>query len=568
MFRSPFLIRFHAGIGALTRTSVAHKQKWSPPVSEMIVDVQKDQSGSPSVSVPQSKHRSGLGARLAQIVSTGLAMAVLAVVGYWGHTNGWKLPSFSELSGEASLEKADWCEAHAVPESECVECDPSLYPPLTDHGWCSEHGVHQCSLCHPEVAQVKPTPVITTPDRERAERGLAARERSANNNRCPLYRRRVQFASMEAMADAGVDVALAEEKPIVESIAAPAEISYDPTLVAHVSARTPGPVWRVEKRVGDPVKKDELLALIDAAAVGKAKADLLQAHAQVDLWQQTLARLRPLGGQVVSQQQILEAEASLREARVRLIGARQSLVNLGLPINLDSLNGLSEAGLADRVQFLGLPTSVTAELDRTTTTSNLLPVTAPFDGVVAERNVAPGEVAGEGEELFVIADPRRMWLNLDVRQEDVAYVTPGRRVLFRSDVGGVEAEGKVDWVSTTADEATRTVRARADLSNPDGRLRASTFGKARVVIREEPAAVMVPDEAVQWDGSCHIVFVRDKNFFEKGSPKLFHTRTVRPGVKDNGDTEMIAGILPGEVVAAKGSGVLRAQLLKNNLGAG
>ena len=67
--------------------------------------------------------------------------------------------------------------------------------------------------------------------------GLAVRDRPENNNRCPLYKRRIQFATREAMADVGVDVALVEARPIVETVTAPAEIGYDPTRVAHVSAR-------------------------------------------------------------------------------------------------------------------------------------------------------------------------------------------------------------------------------------------------------------------------------------------------------------------------------------------
>ena len=52
------------------------------------------------------------------------------------------------------------------------------------------------------------------------------------------------------------------------------------------------------------------------------------------------------------------------------------------------------------------------------------------------------------------------------------------------------------------------------------------------------------------------------------SPKVFHVRTVRLGAKNEKFTEIIAGVLPGEVVATKGSDVLRAELLKNNLGEG
>ena len=101
-----------------------------------------------------------------------------------------------------------------------------------------------------------------------------------------------------------------------------------------------------------------------------------------------------------------------------------------------------------------------------------------------------------------------------------------------------------------------------------GVLRHETFGKGEIILREAESVSVVPKEAVQWDGSCFVVFVRDKNYFDEDQPKVFHTRTVRPGVTKDDKTEIIVGVLPGEIVATKGSGVLRSQILKNNLGAG
>jgi cobalt-zinc-cadmium efflux system membrane fusion protein len=112
------------------------------------------------------------------------------------------------------------------------------------------------------------------------------------------------------------------------------------------------------------------------------------------------------------------------------------------------------------------------------------------------------------------------------------------------------------------------VAVRATLENLDGELRANTFGTGRIVLREEPRAIVVPNEAIHWDGDCSIVFVRDKNWFQKDAPKFFHVRKVRLGVREDGATEIIAGLLPGEVIASKNSYVLQAQLLKSNLGAG
>jgi cobalt-zinc-cadmium efflux system membrane fusion protein len=161
-----------------------------------------------------------------------------------------------------------------------------------------------------------------------------------------------------------------------------------------------------------------------------------------------------------------------------------------------------------------------------------------------------------------------MWLILDVRQEDAPYVALGQRAEFRAAGASGVARGQVAWISTAVDEKTRTLQVRAELPNPDRQLRAGLFGTGQIVLREEPKAVVVPSDAIQWDGSCHVVFVRDKHFLQANHPKVFHTRTVRPGVQDNRYTEVIVGLLPGEVVATRGSGVLRAALLKSSLGAG
>ncbi len=109
---------------------------------------------------------------------------------------------------------------------------------------------------------------------------------------------------------------------------------------------------------------------------------------------------------------------------------------------------------------------------------------------------------------------------------------------------------------------------RANLVNEGEGLRNESFGQGHILLRDEPDAIVIPESALQWDGNGHVVFVRDAKYFEKDRPKFFIARSVRPGVKCNGFVEMIAGVLPGEVVATSGSDVLRAQLLRSNLGAG
>ena len=509
--------------------------------------------------------------RLRSALPTVVVLAILAGLAVWGHSSAWTLPSFSALLGREAVEVADWCAEHNVAEALCIECNASLLPAVHDYGWCKEHGVAQCPLDHPDVAELRSPPTVTEADFERAAGALALRPRGENNSVCQSHLRRIQFASIAAMDKAGVDIAVVNQRPIVEAVIANGEVLYDETVTAHLASRVAGTVWLVDKQVGDWVKRGEVLALVDSSEVGRAKADFLQAIAQTRLARTNAEQIRPLADSgSLSGRVFREAEAVLQEAQIRLLSAQQRLVNLGLKTRADDFADLSTDQIAERIQFLGLPADLIARLDTESATSNLLPLRAPLESIVVSCGVVPGEVVDTQTTIFELSDVRRMWLMLDVRQDDAKYLSLGQTVRFRPSESkdAPEIAGSLAWISTGADDETRTVKVRVNLPNPDGRLRANTFGRGRIVLREEPRAIVVPSEAVHWDSCCHIVFVRDRNFLQADSPKFFHVRKVRPGVKQSDTTEIIAGLLPGEVIASKNSVILESQLLKSNLGAG
>src|SRR5262249_54165824 len=147
-----------------------------------------------------------------------------------------------------------------------------------------------------DIAQLNESPQITDEDIQRANRALALMPRAENSSRCKNYQRRIQFASVEAMDKAGLDIAIVNQASVIEAINANGEIIYDQTHLAHLSSRVMGSVWRVEKQIGQQVRKGDVLALIESTDVGKAKADLLQAIAEVRLKQENVNRLQPLAG--------------------------------------------------------------------------------------------------------------------------------------------------------------------------------------------------------------------------------------------------------------------------------
>jgi cobalt-zinc-cadmium efflux system membrane fusion protein len=506
------------------------------------------------------------GHRLPGLLAIALVIGVIAL----GQRTDWRLSTFSDLFGSPEVGGAAWCEEHSISESICVECRG--VPPATEFGWCKLHGIPECPHCHVELAQLAERPVVTAENLQRIATALDFAARAENNSRCQSHRRRIQLASAEALADVGVEVAQARRHTVVETISAPGAIGFDPTQVARISPRVSGVVWRIDKRVGDKVRSGELLALVDSAEVGKAKAEFQQALTQLELRSQSLARRRPLAGQSIAGRVVQAAEAEALEAQVHWLANWQALINLGLPVRAADFTSADPRENAERLRYLGLDTQERDAIALQTPSNNLLPIRAPFDGEVIESEFVPGEAVGTGTTLFVVANTQTMWLTINVALEHAGRVCAGQPVRFQHEGHADWDQGVVSMVGRAVDESTRTVPVTVELPNVDGRHVAGSFGTASIRLREESDAVVVPSSAIHWEGDCYIVFVRDKDFEQSGSPKLFHVRKVRPGVQDLADgqpvTEVIAGLLPGEKVASANSGILRSELLRSHLGAG
>lgn len=407
----------------------------------------------------------------------------------------------------------------------------------------------------------------------------------------------LEFPSADVVRRAGIKVAKAESRDLKQYVTATGMVDYDPSHYTRLTARASGTVWRVRKDIGEAVSKDEVLALIEAAEVGKYKADFLQSLTQVKLRGITLEQMEEgrLKGSVPLRT-LLDARAALREAQIRLDNAEQALLNLGLPLRRREVESLPDDRQTKHLRLLGLPPYLLKDLDVETLTANLLPLIAPFNGVVVQRNVAPGEsvLANQGRSLFVIADIHRLHVDMDVNPGDAIDVRLKQTIEFAPAGKGPGAVGKVSHISPEVDEKTRRVRIHAKVDNRDGKLRPNTFGTGRILIREQPEAVVIPADALQSDGQRHFVFV-------KRNETTFECRLVEPGLREGNWVQVLsqeerlaqarrasAGIpwltrrayvtillakvtfdvRPGEEVVTAGSFALKSELLKDRIGGG
>jgi cobalt-zinc-cadmium efflux system membrane fusion protein len=508
-------------------------------------------------SATTADNRGGIAGWLRRFLSSAIVLVLLGGVAVWGFQTDWRFvkPSARDASN------AGWDALHDLSQSECIECNPNLLPRLPEHGWCSRHGIFDCPLDHPEIAEVEKTPVITDAELQRVDRALRLRPRPANNPKSHVHDGRVQFASDEAAERAGVAILPVLTGSFTETIAANGEVNYDQTRLAPLSARVAGRVWKVFKNVGDKVRRGDVLTIIDAPDVGKAKSEFLQALVRSRQRSRALADLKS-AAQIVPAQ-VREAEAAAREAEIKLLSAEQALINLGLPVHAKDFGNDAIEQASRRVRLAGLPPSIREKLDPETAPANLLPVVSSLDGEVLACDVVAGESVVAGGVLFTVADISRFWLTLHFAPEDARFLALGQTVRFKPDAVASEIESKLTWIAASADDKTRRIAARAELANEDRTVRAGVLGAGRVLLREDPEAIVIPAEAVQLVDGSHVVFVRDKNYLKPGAPKVFHARSVRIGAKTGTDIEIIAGLMPGEVIATKGSDLLMKKLLTN-----
>jgi len=324
---------------------------------------------------------------------------------------------------------------------------------------------------------------------------------------------------------------------LTRDVVAPAVVSVDPDRIGRVAAKVAGVVAELRKKLGDPVEKGEVIAIIESREVADAKSDYLAAKVGLDLQSALFQREKGLFDKKISaEQSFLKARGAYEEAKLRVDLARQKLAALDL----------SESEIA------ALPGQPVGELRRKE-------IRAPSSGKVIERRADLGQpVGGEGQtkELFVIADLSTVFADIAVAIADLPAVREGQSVRLSHD-GEDEAEGRIVFIGPMLDHETHSGRAVASFANADFGLRPGTAMTARVTLEEKPVRLRAPRTAVLAFEGETVVFVR--------APEGFVKRKVETGASDAESIEIVSGLEEGEQVAATNAFILKAELGKSRL---
>lgn len=182
-------------------------------------------------------------------------------------------------------------------------------------------------------------------------------------------------------------------------------------------------------------------------------------------------------------------------------------------------------------------------------------ISAPISGRVLERAVNEGESL-DGQTLFTIGDLSVVWAELAVFPHDAAAIRIGQAVEVYADRNSAAQRGALDYIAPDSDPQRRSVRVRATLDNSGGTWRPGQFISAELVLVEHPAAIAVPQSALQDIDGQPSVFV-------EGKDGGFMPRALKLGAQDRHYAEVRAGLQAGERIVSANSFLLKSEWLSS-----
>jgi len=203
-------------------------------------------------------------------------------------------------------------------------------------------------------------------------------------------------------------------------------------------------------------------------------------------------------------------------------------------------------GARQRMRLAGMTESQIQLVESSGSVHARLTVDAPLDGIVSELGAREGMAVPAGATLFRINGLSRVWVNADVPESLASAIRPGDAVQARTpSVPDAVFAGRVSVILPEVDAATRTIKARIELSNPGRRLTPGMFTTVSFASTSTKESVLVPTEAIIRTGSRNVVVVVQED-------GRFEPVNVETGPEGSGQTEVLEGLRAGQKVVVSG----------------
>src|SRR5690606_3687730 len=322
----------------------------------------------------------------------------------------------------------------------------------------------------------------------------------------------------------GVRTARVGPREMAATVSAPGEVRINAYRSSQITPRIPAQIIARHARLGDAVEAGQPLVTLSSVQMAEAQGALSEADRE---WQ----RVSALGRNVVSEQRYIAAQVARQRsyATARAYGMTVEQI--------------------ERLLAKGDATLATGEFE--------LP--SPQAGTVIYDDFVIGEVVEPGHVLIEISDESVLWVEAQLSAEDAARIRTDS--LARIRLGdGRWIDGTVIQRHHRLDETTRTQAVRIEVDNSDDMLHAGEYVEVAVPISAIDARIAVPGSAVLLMDGVPTVF--------KVAGEHIDARPAQPGATAGGWSEIVAGPASGDEVVTQGAFLIKALMLKSQIGEG
>lgn len=319
---------------------------------------------------------------------------------------------------------------------------------------------------------------------------------------------------------------------------------------AVVGSRLAGRVQTVQVDLGSIVQLGDPIVVLDRRdfqlRVKQAEARLKQACSAIGMTpQQDENQLVRENSPPVKLEQagVVEAQAAMLRA--------DKLLNDGIMSRgeYERLHALLKAARArydsalnrvsEQISLIGVRR---AELDVARQELEDATIVAPFDAIVEQRHVSPGEYVQPGSPVITLVRASRLRFTAGIPENKAHDIRPRQKVELYVAHQAEPILVEITRVSPTVTAASRAVRIEADVPNADFRLQAGLFAKAEIITDPQATALTVPANSVsEFAGVQKVWLVKDG----EAAP-----RSIQTGRKQGDRVEILAGLRAGDVVVS------------------
>ena len=321
---------------------------------------------------------------------------------------------------------------------------------------------------------------------------------------------------------AHVQLVTVEPATLKQTLRLTGAVEYNAFNTTPVITQVGGPVSRILVEPGDHVRSGQPMLEVSSPDYAQLLDSYLKAADTFRLQQKYFARAQELyQNHAIALRDLEQAESDRDQAQADLNAAEQGLKILGIKNPADLEKAPSSAQI---------------------------PVLAPISGEVVERLVSPGQVVLAGQtQAFTISNLSTVWILANVYQADLQYVRSGDEVVVQTDAYPGSFRGRISYISSALDPNTRTLQARIVVDNPGEKLKKDMYCTVMVTAGALTNGLAVPNASVlRDDNNQPFVYVLD-------GANQFGRRDVDLGEVQDGQTQIVKGISPGDKVVGNGS---------------